>query len=178
MRSKQTIAIAGSMLVALTLVGCATLQTVGRTTDIKDGIAIHLDAQQRLVLARADKYCAEPSPDALSAYVGSLGLGVSSPGQGAASLVKSLQSATGSIGLRTQSITLMRDALYRMCEASNNGHLNELEVARIPSAKPGPDRRRPRNRATDWGSGGQSGHPDAGFRCQRIGEPCIESAAP
>ena len=117
------------MLVAFTLIGCATLQTVGRTTKIKDGIAIHLDAQQRLVLATAGKYCAEPSPDALSAYVGSLGLGVSSPGQGAASLVQSLQSPTSSIGLRTQSITLMRDALYRMCEASNNGHLNQLEVA-------------------------------------------------
>ena len=112
------------------LSSCANLQTVGRTTPIDDGTAIHLDAQQRLVVASANGYCAEPSPDALSAYVASLGF--SAPGSQTpegASFLEALKSTTGSIGLRTQSITLMRDALYRMCEASNNGHLSDLEVA-------------------------------------------------
>lgn len=74
-------------------------------------------------------YCAEPSPDALSAYAASLGIGITTPANEALSIAQSLQGTAGSIGLRTQSITLMRDALYRMCEASNNGHLREWEVA-------------------------------------------------
>ena len=126
-------------LVVAFLVGCANLQTVGRTTSIPpieakgdgepDGIAIHLDAQQRLVLATARGYCAEPSPDALSAYAASLGLGIATPSREQISAAQGLQSATGSIGLRTQSITLMRDALYRMCEASINGDLANWEIA-------------------------------------------------
>ena len=136
MGNKRTIAIAGFMLVATALTtGCANWQTVDRTTQMEEGTdtAVHLDAQQRLVVfTRGDKkikYCAEPSPDAISAYAASLGLSFSDPTQTEASLVNSLQSATAGIGLRTQSITLMRDALYRMCEASNNGHLDELQVA-------------------------------------------------
>ena len=116
------------LLIATLLANCANLQTIGRTTSVEEGTAIHLDAQQRLLVVSAEKYCAEPSPDALSAYVASLGL--SAPGtRDGASFAETLQSSAGSIGLRTQSITLMRDALYRMCEASNNGHLNDLEVA-------------------------------------------------
>jgi flagellar biosynthesis GTPase FlhF len=121
---------------SLSITGCANLQTIHRSTPIPaqigadtPGKAIHLDAQQRLVLTTARGFCAEPSPDALAAYAASLGLGVSVPGQGSGSAAQALQSAAGSIGLRTQSITLMRDALYRMCEASNNGHLNQFEVA-------------------------------------------------
>lgn len=110
---------------------CANMHTVGRTTQIPEtgGVAIHLDAQQRLVVASAEAYCAEPSPDALSSYAASLGLGVSTPSNEAVSVTQALQSSTGSIGLRTQSITLMRDALYRMCEASRNNKLENWEVA-------------------------------------------------
>lgn len=140
MRVARLVAYSSMLLGVLGMTACADLQTVGRTTrlpllvdannsKVEPGVAIHLDAQQRLVLARGEKYCAEPSPDALAAYASSLGFGVSAPGQGAASLAQALQSSAGSIGLRTQSITLMRDALYRMCEAANNGDLNRLEVA-------------------------------------------------
>ena len=127
---RRTVTVAALVVGIAYLASCANLQTVGRTTPIDNGTAIHLDAQQRLVVASANGYCAEPSPDALSAYVASLGF--SAPGsqnREGASFLEALKSATGSIGLRTQSITLMRDALYRMCEASNNGHLSDLEVA-------------------------------------------------
>lgn len=114
----------------LELSGCADMQTISRRTTLdNDTTAIHLDAQQRLVIAKGLQFCAEPSPDALAAYAASLGLGVSVPGQGAASVAAALQSSAGSIGLRTQSITLMRDVLYRMCEASVGGTLNSLEVS-------------------------------------------------
>jgi hypothetical protein len=118
--------------------GCANLNTIDRTTSLpieasKDpvGKVIHLDAQQRLVIYRAGKYCAEPSPDAMAAYAASLGLGLSIPGQGAGSLSQAQQSAVASIGLRTQSITLMRDALYRMCEAYHNGQLGDTHVVTL-----------------------------------------------
>ncbi len=107
---------------------CANLQTLNRESDMPGGgKAIHLDAQQRTILTRVDgTYCAEPSPDALASYAASLGLGISQPGQGAASLANALQSNAAGIGLRTQSITLMRDALYRVCEATANGVLGQV----------------------------------------------------
>ena len=129
MRGKLIITIAGFILAVSALAGCATLQTVGRTTRLEDTTAIHLDAQQRLVLVTGREYCAEPSPDALSAYAAALGLGVSGVSKHAASLAHALQSSTASIGLRTQSITLMRDALYRMCEARQNNYIQDSDVA-------------------------------------------------
>ena len=162
MKIKRTLAIAASMLLATTLTGCANLFTVDRTTKFEDGTAIHLDAQQRLVLftekeftrekdtdkdkqkntdeqEKTDKekyytkytYCAEPNPDAMSSYAASLGLSALDPSESDVSLVQELQSATGNIGLRTQSVTLMRDALYRICEAYNNGGLDKKEVNKL-----------------------------------------------
>ena len=127
----------GSLLVlALLSTGCAASANrfhVDKSTPLNQstpaGVAIHLDAQQRLVLSTAMGYCAEPSPDALSAYASSLGVSFRTSDADAVTLANTLQSLTGSIGLRTQSITLMRDALYRVCEASNNRRLSSWEVA-------------------------------------------------
>ncbi len=119
------------------LIGCANLQTIERRTWLPQstshhGVAIHLDAQQRLVMVKAiGDFCAEPSPDALAAYASALGLGISVPGQGAGSLAQALSSSAGSIGLRTQSITLMRDALYRTCESYLNGAIGPIQVATL-----------------------------------------------
>lgn len=128
------------MLFFFALAACANLQTISRTTTLpahdnaqgakNRGLAIHLDAQQRLVVVNSfQRYCAEPSPDALSAYAASLGLGYSDPSKMGASLAQAVSSSAGSIGLRTQSITLMRDALYRMCEAYSNEEIGPLQVA-------------------------------------------------
>ena len=132
MRFRNLIAILG---MGLALTACADLFTVNYSTEIPDkstkqpGTAIHLDAQQRLFVATARGYCAEPSPDALASYAASLGFDLDIFSQGSGSLAQALKNDAASIGLRTQSITLMRDALYRMCEASSNGHLNKTEVA-------------------------------------------------
>ena len=152
MKRTRFVAIVGVIVPSIVLASCqnsANRLTIERATPIpqliqKDkqsnvedkraeggAIAIHLDAQQRLVLVTARGYCAEPSPDALSAYVATLGLGAATPSEAAASFASALQGSVASIGLRTQSITLMRDALYRMCEAANNGKLDELQVARF-----------------------------------------------
>ncbi|MSP21035.1 MAG: hypothetical protein EXQ93_05865 [Alphaproteobacteria bacterium] len=116
---------------ALSMAACANTNTIDRRTllngnDAKDGIAIHLDAQQRVVMARATTYCAEPSPDGLNAYAASLGIGGGVPTQGEATLAQPVQNSAASIGLRTQSITLMRDALYRVCEGFANGALGQV----------------------------------------------------
>ena len=121
---------------SLLTTGCgANFNSIGRQTPLPTendpGVAIHLDAQQRLVVYSAKRYCAEPSPDALAAYAQSLGLGKSVPNQDVASLAGASQSTLASIGLRTQSITIMRDALYRMCEAYNNGALGDVMVATL-----------------------------------------------
>jgi hypothetical protein len=130
---------------AVALAGCADLTSIGRRSNLPssttvDGRALHLDAKQRVVLAKAgrrginggpdmpDMACAEPSPDALSAFASSFSGGISVSGQGAGSAAGALSEAAASIGLRTQSITLMRDALYRVCEAYYNGQLSGSQV--------------------------------------------------
>lgn len=119
----------------LALTACADLFTINRETEIPDrlikqpGKAIHLDAQQRLFVATARGYCAEPNPDALASYATALGFDLDVFGKNPASVAQALKNDAASIGLRTQSITLMRDVLYRMCEASNNDRLDSTEVA-------------------------------------------------
>lgn len=113
--------------------GCANINTIDRATSLDSaddkGKAIHLDIQQRLLIVNdIGKYCSEPSPDALAAFAAAAGIGASSPAQGAASATVNGNSSAASIGLRTQSITLMRDALYRMCEAYSNGKLSGPQV--------------------------------------------------
>lgn len=104
----------------------------GKTVDGNEieGIAVHMDAQQRAVIQSGLGYCAEPSPDAISAIASSISL------SGANSSAKldaasSLATSVGSIGLRTQSIQLMRDALYRLCEAINNGAISQTDMAML-----------------------------------------------
>jgi hypothetical protein len=95
------------------------------------GLAIHLDAPQRLAFARQGFVCAEPSPDALQAYAQSFGFGLNIPGTASAEVAQALATSASSMGLRTQSITLMRDHLYRMCEASYNDQISTFDVAQL-----------------------------------------------
>jgi len=114
------------------------MNTIDRTTSLdstnKKGKAIHLDIQQRLLVVNAmGKYCAEPSPDAMAAFAAAAGIDASAPTQDAVDAAGSMSSSAASIGLRTQSITLMRDALYRMCEAYGNEMLSKSQVMTLLS---------------------------------------------
>lgn len=118
--------------IPILLAGCANLSTVSRRTDIPNaGVAIHLDAAQRVVYASTKGLCAEPTPDALQSLAASTGAGLSASGQGSASLANAFQANAASIGLHTQSITLMRDQLYRICEAGYNEKLGALDVTQL-----------------------------------------------
>jgi hypothetical protein len=111
--------------------------------------SVLIDAKQRAILAapagtaelddkafRRDVYlCAEPSPDALSAisstFAGSLG-GVFGPGkevQGA--LAAALSETASELGKRNATIQLLRDGLYRQCEAYMNGLIDKTYYEEI-----------------------------------------------
>lgn len=128
-------------LLGMTLVvlvqGCANLSTVDRTTSLPsdnghDGKAIHLDAKQRVVVAKSfGAVCAEPSPDALSAFASALTAGAANSTKTSGSVGSSLSETAASIGLRTQSITLMRDMLYRICEQYYNKAIDGPQVMQL-----------------------------------------------
>lgn len=83
--------------------------------------------------------CAEPSPDALSSIAATLdargsfervtGTGASSEAQLA--LQRTMTETAQALGERTQVIQLLRDTLYRACEAFANGALDEFGYSLI-----------------------------------------------
>lgn len=118
-----------------TLLSCssANFRSIERNTALPgDGIAVHLDAAQRVLVASKGVYCAEPSPDAIKALAATIGLELKGMSDtDATKLTGSLQEMIAHTGVRTQSTTLMRDALYRICEAYHNGQLEEASVLHL-----------------------------------------------
>lgn len=120
--------------------GCtlAEFSSINRTFNPSMGDSRLIDAKQRAIIsiipqnrdARAPIVCAEPSPDAIQATAAALeGSGaLEKPGAGAASLQAAAGFSEGvaSIGLRTQSIQLLRDSYYRNCEGFANGALDDV----------------------------------------------------
>lgn len=129
--------VATSILVVLlcsSLQGCAYLTTY--KSDLGSPAAgVSIDAKQRVVLITQEnginKYCAEPSPDALAALGASLGASVLSNSGATKQLSAALGEQAASIGLRTTSIQLMRDSMYRNCEAHLNRALDSKEYASL-----------------------------------------------
>lgn len=119
------------LLLCAPLCGCAYLTNYTRGIDLKDG-SVSIDVKQRVVFSQKHPgnngkvvVCAEPSPDALTVIGASGGLSVSSPAGKAANLSAALSETGSSIGLRTQSIQLLRDAMYRLCEGYAAGAVAE-----------------------------------------------------
>jgi hypothetical protein len=121
------------LAIAFVVSGCANISTLHRWTWLPgNGQALHLDAPQRVVLTNASGFaCAEPSPDALQAYASAIGASFASPDDKAASLSGAMNTGAGSIGLRTQSITLMREMLYRLCESARNQSLTAVDHTQL-----------------------------------------------
>ena len=130
--NRKTI-ICTALFAAFSLAGCANLTSIDRTTSTKGAKAIHLDAKQRIVMTKEDGkiFCAEPNPDALSAFASSFGGGAAVPNTASVSIATALSEGVGSIGLRTQSITLLRDSLFRVCEAGYNGHIGRVMTGQL-----------------------------------------------
>jgi hypothetical protein len=128
-----TLRFAASLAVSLALTSCAQFKSITKqkTFDKHDSQAVFVDAKQRAVFIHkregkdgALSICAEPSPDALSVIAATAGVDVTTKAGFNAAANFASSEAGGSIGLRTQSIQLMRDAMFRLCEGYSSGALD------------------------------------------------------
>ena len=138
-------ALATVLILAATSVGCtwATYNSIHRDWRLGDqaGRADAIDAKQRVILSKQFKAepgaeggggavppvvtCAEPSPDALQVLSMALAAEVTEPQSGVTGrLAGSSSEGALSIGLRTQTIQLLRDGMYRLCESYFNRAMN------------------------------------------------------
>ena len=123
------IRVSALLLIICTATSCARLTSIFREFTIsgKDGISI--DAKQRVVISTKDGICAEPSPDAIQSISAALS-GSASYQQISASLASSISESAAYVGLRTQTIQLLRDAMYRVCEAHLSGSITHTQYYR------------------------------------------------
>ena len=122
-----------ALIIVLALSSCAYFASVHRRLDTKDGQGVLVDIKQRAILASMrwvddEKpylgthivVCAEPSPDALSARaVDAAGEASLAAGNAFKAGVNTAENSAF-VGLRTQSIQLLRDQFFRACEAYLN----------------------------------------------------------
>jgi hypothetical protein len=125
-----------TFLATLAMTGCAAPPIHVRDS-FKEASGVEtlsLDAKQRVVIFTTRNgrkiTCAEPSPDALSAFSSNFGASLQNSAGTAASIAASMVESAASIGLRTQSIQLLRDGMYRSCEAYAAGGIDEAEYNR------------------------------------------------
>ena len=126
---------------SMLLTGCNSVIYKPVPVDTNPATSFSLDGKQRMILVtdrggkNHDKrvLCAEPSPDALVGIAASASGGLSIAGKGSADAAASLAEAVQSIGRRTQTVQLLRDGLYRACEAYLNGAIDEDEYKLIIS---------------------------------------------
>lgn len=131
-RKLKNFALIGLLAGAVTVGGCANMthltrtRTMGKEDQYGRRQVFFIDAKQRAIFQRQGVVCAEPSPDALSALAASQGLSVSTPEGTSVGQSLSIAEAAGAIGLRTQSIQLMRDHMYRVCEGYLSGAVSGI----------------------------------------------------
>lgn len=126
MRPLTTAALAAALLLSTS--GCAYLTNYTSSVDLKDKSYV-MDVKQRVVFSQKRPgsgdsnaavetvICAEPSPDALTVIGVSAGLSINSESAKTVGNAGGALSENGAfVGLRTHSIQLLRDAMYRLCE--------------------------------------------------------------
>lgn len=136
--------------VAIFLAGCANLNSVYRTFDISSGESPMVDIRQRAVLIAPNKtvtetldsagktterttidrgmfVCAEPSPDAMASLAYEIAAKGGTPAKASGELALSMQDSAAFTGIRTQSIQLLRDFGYRLCESHMSGAITSAQ---------------------------------------------------
>ncbi len=122
-------------LAVVPLAGCENWSSVYRETSLDNGTTLITDAKQRVVVNTSDYrearegtnhriICAEPSPDVAQAFQAALQAGAAvTNGQTKvdANLALATASQIAQLGERLASIQLLRDKMYRACEAYANG---------------------------------------------------------
>lgn len=145
----------GFTALATTLVatsGCAQWTHFYKREGTAEYTTTSMDMKQRLVVSSEREYvgevvtgadghltkkvmkrtvvCAEPSPDALSAIAAQLSGGIdAAKAPVEARLAVALQESASFVGMRTPTIQLLRDSMYRLCEGFLAGALTEGEYA-------------------------------------------------
>lgn len=135
-------------ITSLTLNGCiANMNSVRHKFKISDGKSQLIDVKQRSVLVSSKQekieeaignkttirmishpiVCAEPSPDAMSAYAAEMAAKGGSEGKAYGELSAAMQESASFVGMRTASIQALRDYGYRICEAYMSGAINEIQ---------------------------------------------------
>ena len=121
------------LVVTTGLSGCSS-GTIFKQSKLGDINVLSVDARQRLVLegkvGGKRIVCTEPSPDAIVAQAAEFAASGSSPLAGQvvnAKLAASSSETAASIGVRTETIQLLRDGYFRICEARLNGQIEEKE---------------------------------------------------
>jgi hypothetical protein len=123
-------------LTCLALVGCNPPGVIHRTSTLGDVHILAVDANQRLVIqgttTDGDKVvCAEPSPDTVAAHAAELAANASlqlkSGDQASSSLAAGYSQSVASIALRTQTIQVLRDGYFRLCEARLNNLIEKQD---------------------------------------------------
>jgi hypothetical protein len=109
--------------------GCAEMTHLTRTRQLGSSQFLLIDAKQRAISSVNNINCAEPSPDALSALAASQNLNLATPQGTSIGQSFAIAESAGSIGLRTQSIQLLRDHMFRVCEAYQAGKISPFMVA-------------------------------------------------
>ncbi len=115
---------------ALVLAGCAS--TIHTTSELGNHSILSIDAKQRVIISgtRFDGQhviCTEPSPDAIVASASYAAATLSNEDDVAAQTAFGRNEQVGSIGLRTETIQLLRDGYFRICEAYLNGALDRRD---------------------------------------------------
>lgn len=119
--------------------GCQTV--IHKSANIAGVQTLSIDAKQRMLLVtnkggrlhNETVACAEPSPDALAAQAAALSASGAKPEVISAALSASRSESAASIGLRTQTIQILRDGYYRICEAYMNGAINSADYKKVIS---------------------------------------------
>lgn len=130
----KPVSVINLIIVTLIISGCANLNSVHRELKVSEGSGALIDIKQRAIFVSKDTkapngtiVCAEPSPDALSAYAAEAAAKANTPNQANAAISSAFQESSSFTGLRTQTIQLLRDSRYRDCEAYMNGALNKTQ---------------------------------------------------
>ncbi len=140
------------VLLGISLSACGNFFSVHRDFSPSNGTGALIDIKQRAIIVTKNKkdevvektigdgkttkttktthdvsVCAEPSPDAMSAYAGELAGKLNLSGDKAVEMAQAMRESAAFTGLRTQSIQLLRDSMYRLCEARMNQSVSQSE---------------------------------------------------
>ena len=135
------------MWALLLLSGCSSSSdSIFNPFRLDDGNSVGTDSKQRLVLNTSPKatprpglvqpqriVCAEPSPDVATTVANSISGGFSLFGRGSASFSKSQAEGLIQLAERTVTVQLLRDQMYRACEAYANGAITGTTYSLITS---------------------------------------------